>query len=338
MEEAYLVDRHRPAKDLLRLIRLLSANKAFGLSVDDIAERMEVSGRTVRRLLAALADVEPELSFHLAEDSQKKFWLLRSTTTPTPAVSAEQLSGLTTIGSFILAQGHAGYARILEELRDTLQGGLDRASLLRLDPDLEVLDASIGVTHRPGPKASFDPAVRSQLLAAIAGQQQVGFLYTDVRGLKTSRRRVSPYALVLGPRSYLLCRDEDAGGIRSFALTGMTQVEVYDAGATHDGFDVGGYVSQSFGAFHDGLFNHWTLRFKPGAACELSNYQFHPSQEMTVLPTGEIEVTFYCESVREVAYECFRWSEYLVSIGPDALKDTVASICDAMKAACPDAP
>ena len=329
-----MVDRHRPGKDLVRLIQMLSGQKAFGLSVEDIAARMEVSARTARRLLSALGDIEPALSFHMAEDSQKKFWYLPTARTRMPSVTAEQLSDLTAIANFMQAQGHQGYAVTLQTLRDHLQAGLDRAALLRLDPDLEILDASVEVTHRPGPKTSFDPEIRSQLLTAITAQRQVRFRYTDVRGLKTSWRRVSPYALIVGPRAYLICRDEDAHGIRNFALTGISEVETFDAPTTNNDFDVGAYVGQSFGAFHDGQFYNWTLRFKAETAHELSTYQFHPSQSMTALPSGEVEISFCCESVREVAYECFRWSEHLVAIGPKALQDTVEEICRNMRMAC----
>jgi hypothetical protein len=43
-----------------------------------------------------------------------------------------------------------------------------------------------------------------------------------------------------------------------------------------------------------------------GMAHELSNYQFHPTQTMKHLDTGETEVSFQCESIREVAYERVR--------------------------------
>ena len=331
-----MVDRHRPAKDMLRLIQLLSMHKAFGLTVDEIAAVMETSTRTARRLLDAVRDIEPDLTFRPADDSQKKFWYLPSAVTRMPAVSAEQLSSLTTIASFMRAQGHQDYASTLHDLRDSLQAGLERAHLLRLDPDLEVLDASIEVTHRPGPKTSFDPIIRSQLLHAITEEKQVKFSYTDVRGIKTSQRRVSPYALVVGPRSYVVGYDEDAGDQRSFALTGINGVEGCEQSATRNGFDVQTFVTNSFGAFHDGKFHQWTMRFKASSLHELSTYQFHPSQTMTVLPSGEVEVSFFCESIVEVAYECFRWNEHLVAIGPDALKETVQKICQNMQAACKD--
>lgn len=329
-----MVDRMRPAKDMIRLIQLLSGHKAAGLAVEDIADRMEISTRTTHRYLAALRDVEPDLTYRVADDSQKRLWYLPVPRTRVPAVTAQQLSSLSAIASFMRTHGHQDYAQSLQDIRDVLQSGLDRAALVRIEPDLEILDGSVEATLFPGPKSSFDPAIRNDLLNAITCERQVEFVYTDVRGLKTRRPVVSPYALVVGPRSYLVARDEEAKAIRSFALTGIRDIQQLDTAAPRDGFDVRSYVAQSFGAFHDGEFHDWTLQFKAPTAHELANYQFHPNQTTTVLPGGEVEVSFRCESVREVAYECFRWSEHLSSIGPDRLRQVVADICDNMLAAC----
>lgn len=328
-----MVDRHRPAKDMIRLIQLLSGHKASGLSIEDISAKMEISQRSIRRYLSALADIEPDLTFH-EEDNQKKFWYLPSTRTRMPAVTAEQLSSLTAIANFMRTQGHQDYAQTLQEFRDHLQQGLDRTTLTRLDPDLEVLDASVEVTHHPGPKTSLDPLIRRQILTAITRERQIMFDYTSVRGKTTTDRVVSPFALVMGRRAYLVARDENAQAIRNFALTGIRDVRECAASATRDGFDARAYVAQSFGAFHDGQFRQWTLCFRKSAEHSLSGYQFHPTQTMTRLPSGEIEISFFCESIREVAYECFRWNEHLVSIAPKELGDMVVDICGKMTAAC----
>ena len=57
------VDRQRPAKDLLRVIHILQANKSFGVTAEAIAKEMEVSIRTVKRWLSAIKDIEPDLSY-----------------------------------------------------------------------------------------------------------------------------------------------------------------------------------------------------------------------------------------------------------------------------------
>jgi len=333
-----MVDRQRPAKDMMRLIQLLSGHKASGLTVKEIAARMETSPRTVHRYLAALHDIEPDLASRLSEDSQEKIWFLPSTRTRLPPVTAEQLSSLTAISKFMHAHGQEGFAQTLTSLRDSLQAGLDRTALMRIEPDLEVLDASIEVTHRPGPKSAYDPQIRTQLLKAITCELQIEFRYTDVRGRKTSTRRVSPYALVAGPRAYLIGREHKSGDIRNFAMHGIRDITELESAAPRRGFDARSYVAQSFGAFHDGEFHQWVLRFKPSTAHELKSYQFHPSQTMTTLHNGEVEVSFRCESIREVAYECFRWSEHLSWIGPIALQDTVTKICNDIKAACSPLP
>lgn len=319
---------------MIRLIQLLSAHKAYGLTVDDIAKRMETTRRTAQRYLSALQDIEPDLTSRSDEDSQKKYWYLPSHRTRVPQISAEQLASLAEIAAFMQAQGHGNHARTLEDLRASLQASMEAATLRKLEPDLEVLDASLEVTHRPGPRATFDPAIRSLLLESILAEKQVSFQYTDVPGTKVSMRTVSPLALVAGPRSYLVGRDEAMQSIRNFALTGITDLAMLDYGAVRQGFDVSVYVTKSFGAFHDGRFGQWSLRFKPDAAHELASYQFHPSQTMSILPSGEVEVKFECESVREVAYECFRWSGQLVAVGPDGLKQMIREISAGLERAC----
>lgn len=328
------VDRQRPAKDMLRLIQLLASEKAFGVTLAEIMAQMEWTKRTTQRYLAALQDIEPDLSYHVDEDTNAKHWYLPSPRTRIPPVTAEQLSSLTAIAAFMKAQGHASYGDILEELRQTLQAGLDRSAMVRLDPDLEVLDDSVKIIHRPGPKASFDPLVRTALLQAITTGSKVSFGYTNVRGLKSSQKIVSPYALTVGPRTYLIAHDESASATRNYALSGISNLKLLSSPATEPDFDIKAYVSRSFGAFHDGIAEKWVLRFKAGMEYELSNYQFHPTQTMETLESGEIEICFYCESIREVAYECLRWTESLTWVGPDRLRGLLKSICSEVAAAC----
>jgi predicted DNA-binding transcriptional regulator YafY len=330
------VDRQRPAKDMLRLIQLLAAEKAFGMTLAEVMDKMEWTKRTTQRYLAALQDIEPDLSYHVDEDTNAKHWYLPSPRTRIPPVTAEQLSSLTAIAAFMKAQGHASYGDTLEDLRQTLQAGLDRSAMLRLDPDLEVLDDSVEIAHRPGPKASFDPLVRTVLLQAITTGNKVKFGYTNVQGRKSSQKIISPYALTLGPRTYLIARDESVSATRNYALTGIADLEVLSEPATEPDFDIKAFVSSSFGSFHDGIAEQWVLRFKTGMEYELSNYQFHPTQTMKTLDNGEAEVSFYCESMREVAYECLRWTESLTWVGPERLQRLLQDICQEISAACRD--
>lgn len=328
--------RQRTAQEMLLLIQLLASEKGFGMTLTQISNKMERSKRTTQRYLAALQVIEPDLAHYVDDDTKLKHWYLPSPRTRIPPVTAEQLSSLTAIAAFMRAQGHGSYGDSLEKLRQTLQIGLDRSAMLRLDPDLEILDDSVEIAHRPGPKSSFDPLIRTALLQAITTANKVRFSYTNVQGRKASQKIISPYALTVGPRTYLIARDESVSATRNYALTGIADLEVLSEPATEPDFDIKAFVSSSFGSFHDGIAEQWILRFKPGMEYELSNYQFHPTQTMKTLDNGEIEVSFYCESMREVAYECLRWTESLTWVGPERLQRLLQDICQEISAACRD--
>lgn len=49
-----------------------------------------------------------------------------------------------------------------------------------------------------------------------------------------------------------------------------------------------GYAARSFGVFHDGKPIEVELVFKPVAAQEVLDYEFHPSQTVERLASGEV--------------------------------------------------
>lgn len=318
--------RHGPARDLMRLSQMLQARKHVGITVEEISSELGRSQRTVKRLLATLSETDPDLAWHLDDGDRKRRWTIRRSRAAPPAVTADTLASLSGIGNLLRAQGLDDYANLIADLRLQLEASQEKRRLLALDPDLELFDEALGVASRPGPRAPSDPSVRAALQDAIAAGRKVRFTYTDVRGLKTTERLVSPLGLVLGPRAYLIAREADAS-LRQFALTGIRNPAPTSEPAERGDFDLRAFVERSFGAFHDGVFREWRLRFVESARHDLEHYRFHPSQKLRVVESGEVEVTFACESVREVAYECVRWSEMLVGVEPEDLRTCLREIC-----------
>lgn len=319
--------RHGPARDLLRLSQTLQARRHVGMTVAEIAGELGRSQRTVKRLLSTLSATEPDLAWHLDADGRKRRWTIRRSRAAPPAVTADTLASLSVIGSLLRAQGLGDYANLIADLRLQLEASQEKRRLLALDPDLEIFDEALGVASRPGPRAPSDPSVRAVLQDALAAGRKVRFTYTDVRGRRTSERLVSPLGLVLGPRAYLIARERDASVLK-FALTGIQYPKLTSEPAARDNFDLQAFVERSFGAFHDGIYREWRLRFKAAARHAVEHYRFHPSQTVSVRETGEVEVVFTCESVREVAYECVRWSEWLVAIETEELRGCLRDICE----------
>ena len=324
------IDRMRPGKDLIRVIHMLQANKSFGITAEAIAQEMEVSIRTVKRWLSAIKDIEPDLSFRLIPEVKGKLWYLPAAKTRVSPASADQLASLSAIASLLKAMGYAEYSGLLNELRDGLQANISQQQWNKIDPDLEVMDEAVQVALRPGPKAIYAPSIRATLLDAMLMQKQVIFTYQNITATKISPKHVSPLGIILGPRAYLVAHDEEVDALRNYALTGMGKLSIGKNNNTHANFDIDAFVHRSFGAFHDGIFEEWILTFDAKAAPMLEHYEFHPSQETQILEGGEVEIRFSCESVKEIAYECFRWSEHLISIQPDALNLAVTQIINEM--------
>ena len=332
------VDRMRPGKDLIRVIHILQANKSFGITAEAIAQEMEVSIRTVKRWLSAIKDIEPDLSFRLIPEVKGKLWYLPAAKTRASPASADQLASLSAIASLLKTMGYAEYGALLNEMRDGLQANISQQQWNKIDPDLEVMDEAVQVALRPGPKAIYAPSIRATLLDAMLKQKQVTFTYQNITATKINPKRVSPLGIILGPRAYLVAHDEEVDALRNYALTGISNLNISDDNNTHTTFDIDAFAHRSFGAFHDGIFEEWKLTFDAKAAPMLEHYEFHPSQETQILEGGEVQIRFSCESVKEIAYECFRWSEHLISIQPDALNQVVTQIINEMQQVIKPAP
>lgn len=332
------IDRMRPGKDLIRVIHMLQANKSFGITAEAIAQEMEVSIRTVKRWLSAIKDIEPDLSFRLIPEVKGKLWYLPAAKTRASPASADQLASLSAIASLLKTMGYAEYGALLNEMRDGLQANISQQQWNKIDPDLEVMDEAVQVALRPGPKAIYAPSIRATLLDAMLKQKQVTFTYQNITATKINPKRVSPLGIILGPRAYLVAHDEEVDALRNYALTGISNLNISDDNNTHTTFDIDAFAHRSFGSFHDGIFEEWKLTFDAKAAPMLEHYEFHPSQETQILEGGEVEIRFSCESVKEIAYECFRWSEHLISIQPDALNQVVTQIINEMQQVIKPAP
>ena len=77
-----------------------------------------------------------------------------------------------------------------------------------------------------------------------------------------------------------------------------------------------GYAAPSFEALNNDKPIEVELIFKPEAAEEVKDYQFHPSQTIEPLANGEIRIRFVAESELAIARECMYWRDQLASVNP----------------------
>jgi predicted DNA-binding transcriptional regulator YafY len=202
---------------LLRLLSLLQARPTW--TADELAERLEVTDRTVRRDVARLrglgypvdAEAGPLGGYSLGRGGSLPPLLLDDDEAVAVAVGLRaaadgSVSGLDDATVSALAKlDQVLPARLAERVRAVHDV---TASLSGRDPD------------------SVEASVLVELAQACRGGLRVRLGYADRAG-RAGERRVDPYRLVRsGPRWYLVAHDVDRDDWRTFRVDRVTSVDV----------------------------------------------------------------------------------------------------------------
>ncbi|MDT5013397.1 MAG: hypothetical protein QOH57_5014 [Mycobacterium sp.] len=225
---------------VLQLLGLLQSRRVW--SGDELAERLGVTGRSVRRDVERLRDLGyPVLAsrghgggYQLGAGAALPPLLLDPDEAVAVAVSLRLAAGGTVAGV-----GEAAL-RALSKLDQVLPSRL-RSQVAA------VHEATTTLTREPLELVA--PDILMTLARACRDREHVTLEYTDRAG-RATRRRLEPYQLVTtGRRWYLMAFDRDRDDWRSLRLDRMTQVAA--AGSTfasRDAPDAAAYVRSSISA------------------------------------------------------------------------------------------
>jgi predicted DNA-binding transcriptional regulator YafY len=199
---------------LLRLVSLLSTRPAW--TNRDLAERMEVTERTIRRDIAKLRD----LGYGIDSDAGPwgGYRLSAGTTVPPLSLDDEEAFAvavaLREVGlSGVLGSDQAAMSALLK---------LQRLLPARLARRLAQLDGAFVHTPRPVERHGR-PAVLLELATACREGARVRLSYRDMNG-KDTVREIDPYQLVrTSHRWYLVALDVARGQWRTFRVDRATE-------------------------------------------------------------------------------------------------------------------
>ncbi|MBF6671880.1 YafY family protein [Glutamicibacter sp. FBE19] len=195
----------------LRLLSLLQTHRYW--SGDELADRLDVSLRTVRRDIERLRD----LGYPVQADRG--------------VGGGYQLASGTALPPLVLDDEEA--VALVAALQSTVHGGssaLAEAALRAMGKVLPVLPArlrkraqaltasTVPLNSRSSAPDPVDPAVLVAFAQACRDHERIAFDYKDAKGTKSSRR-VEPVQLVnVGNRYYLVAFDLDRDDWRSFRV------------------------------------------------------------------------------------------------------------------------
>jgi proteasome accessory factor B len=132
---------------------------------------------------------------------------------------------------------------------------------------------------------------------------------------------------------YLFAFDLDRGELRTFALPRIRNVRVSKTKFRRPiDFSIGRYLEQSFGVFARPTKTKHTIHiaFDSFAAPLVQERQWHPSQKITQLQNGGIELSLRLGNLEEIERWILSWGRHAQVLAPPELRDRLAKTVSAL--------
>lgn len=318
------------------LLDLLAAQP--GLAQHEIARRLRVSVRTVRRRLRPLVGdgtvlVTPDgtaLRYELGPGARR--------TLPLPALSeveAEALTVAALAAQAVLAP--TPYAAPLARAREALCQTWVR-DVFAFEPETEAehwsFDGAAGGEAPESALTALGPLVR-----ATRDRRPVEAVYYTARSGTRSRRRLHPLGVFVRSGSWLLAAwCVRSAMVKDFALGGFEAVDVDNADTFEPppGFSLAGYVRDRFGAMSGDDVVEVRLLVEAAVAESFRRKQHHPTQQVEPAADGRAEVSLEVEGLASVLSWVLSYGAGVVVLAPDDLAARVAAAHRAAAARYPD--
>lgn len=266
---------------LIRQWNLLKALQAhrFGISAEELAERLECDKRTVQRDMKVLREVGFPVE-HEVRDFGKRFWKLSGRFIE----SDELMLSITEMLSLFLCQ------QLLSPLSGTQFGdglvtALDKIKALLPKKALkyfEGLEESLFVKQ----VAHHDYSIQDKEIAiindAISSNRVLKIRYQSVSKSEPYDALFHPYGLVLyGVNLYCVGFLEKYGEVRTLKVSRLLGVELTDKTFRRPAeFALDSHLQGAFGIIASGKPQTVVVRFTNWAATNVREHQWHPTQQI----------------------------------------------------------
>ena len=286
---------------LLEIYTLIAQNKFPSLAL--LMERFHVSKRTIFRYLELINIIDP------IEYDKEKYGYKFTTgdRIKKPALNNEELQAILAAGESVSHLGSVFKENFLKIVMRTF-------TLRDIQNDKHPIVVK-------APDAIFSIKIESILkilLACIQEKRAVEIIYNARHSKELTKRIIDPYVVVLYEGIWILvgyCHLRKT--IRSFALDRIMEIKERNLYfSTQPDFDLKAYLSTPWGIV-DGKEARIKVRFKK----EISDYilrkdKWHSSEKRTILPNGDVELSFTVAGVDEIKRWIYSWLPHAEVINP----------------------
>ncbi len=306
--------------DLLDLAIWMQSTRE-GISLNDIAEKYQVSRRTAERMRDMIITRFPQAEEIICENNQKRWYIPQGTLKDLINFSAEELSVLETAKELFENKQMAEKSRVIEGVIDKIKASIKTDIIRKIEPDTEALLEAEGFICRPGPKLIIDEKIVSAIRQAILECHQIQIKYYNQSTNKISINTLNPYGFLYGERNhYLVAHHADGyygNEVHNFILSNIKEVKILESVIVNiPDFSLQKYAEESFGAYHENPFDVEWL-FDKEAAKDAEHYIFHPTQTMIKNPDGTLTVKFRAGGRLEMDWHLYTWGNHVKVIKPE---------------------
>ena len=302
--------RYSRVSDILDLAIFMSS-KLQGVTINEIAERYNVSRRTAERMRDSLTNIFPQVDEIETEDIQKHWGFTNYSLNQLISFSPKELANIEQL------QRRTTNKELKAELAKTIEKikSLSRKNLGSVENNIELFLQTEGYAVRQMPQYKIDVKAIETIRDGLQQSKMVQGIYHD----KT--RLIEPLGLIYGAKIYLVAREKAKGKeIYNYLLNKFSDLKLTDKKFDKCDFDLQAYTNLSFGVFHGEILDV-ELLFSKTASTDASQYNFHPTQTGRWNEDGTYTVNFKASGSKEIIWHVFRWGADCQIIAPQSLRD-----------------
>ena len=302
--------RYSRISDILDLAIFMSS-KIQGITINEIAQRYNVSRRTAERMRDSLICIFPQIDEIETDDSQKHWGFTNYSISQLISFEPKEFANIEQL------QRRTTNKELKDELSKTVEKmkSLNRKNISSVENNIELIMQTEGYAIRQMPQYKINIKTLDIIREAVQTSKMVTGIYHD------KNRLIEPLGMIYGEKIYLVAREKAKGDeIYNYLLHKFDDLKLTDKTFDKGDFNLQAYTNLSFGVYHGDILDV-KLLFDQKLAPEASQYNFHPTQKGKWNDDGTFTLSFKASGSREIFWHVFRWGAGCKILAPKSLKD-----------------
>ena len=302
--------RYSRISDILDLAIFMSS-KVQGVTINEIAERYNVSRRTAERMRDSLTCIFPQIDEIETDDVQKHWGFTNYSLSQLISFTPKELANIEQL------QRRTTNKEMKEELGKTVEKikAFNRKNINTVENNIELIMQTEGYAVRQMPQYKISLDTLDTIREAVQKSKMVTGIYHD------KERLIEPLGMIYGEKIYLIAREKAKGeDIYNYLLHKFSDLKLTDKTFDKGDFDLQAYTNLSFGVYHGEILDV-KLLFDKELAKEASQYNFHPTQKGKYNEDGSYTVNFKASGSKEIIWHVFKWGAGCQILSPKSLKE-----------------